>query len=104
VVQAALRLVLEPIFETDFLPVSYGLRPMRRAHEPIAKIHQLGTHGYRWVLDVDIEAAQGRGDCRVASMPSTSGIRTATSTTSGRVCRAKSTASAQSSASPTTSM
>jgi RNA-directed DNA polymerase len=32
VVQAALKLVLEPIFEADFEPVSYGFRPMRRAH------------------------------------------------------------------------
>ena len=56
VVQAALKLVLEPIFEAGFVPVSYGFRPMRRAHEAIAEIHQFGTHGYRWVLDADIEA------------------------------------------------
>ena len=57
VVQAALKLVLEPIFEADFLPVSYGFRPMRRAHDAIAEIHVFGTNGYRWVLDADIEAA-----------------------------------------------
>jgi RNA-directed DNA polymerase len=57
VVQAALKLVLEPIFEADFLPVSYGFRPMRRAHDAIAEIHMLGTNGYQWVLDADIEAA-----------------------------------------------
>ena len=56
VVQAALKLVLEPIFEADFVPVSYGFRPMRRAHDAIAEIHRFGTHGYRWVLDADIEA------------------------------------------------
>jgi RNA-directed DNA polymerase len=56
VVQSALKLVLEPIFEADFLPVSYGFRPMRRAHDAIAEIHQFGTLGYRWVLDADIEA------------------------------------------------
>jgi RNA-directed DNA polymerase len=56
VVQAALKLVLEPIFEADFLPVSYGFRPMRRAHDAIAEIHRFGTLGYRWVLDADIEA------------------------------------------------
>jgi len=56
VVQAALKLVLEPIFEADFQPVSYGFRPNRRAHDAIAEIHQFGTHGYRWVLDADIEA------------------------------------------------
>ena len=57
VVQAALKLVLEPVFEADFEPVSYGFRPMRRAHDAIAEIHHFGTSGYRWVLDADIEAA-----------------------------------------------
>ena len=56
VVQAALKLVLEPIFEADFVPVSYGFRPHRRAHDAIAEIHHFGTKGYRWVLDADIEA------------------------------------------------
>ncbi|MDT0469315.1 reverse transcriptase domain-containing protein, partial [Streptomyces gibsoniae] len=56
VVQGALKLVLEPIFEADFTPVSYGFRPRRRAQDAIAEIHYLGTRGYRWVLDADIEA------------------------------------------------
>ncbi|AZS75590.1 group II intron reverse transcriptase/maturase [Streptomyces lydicus] len=56
VVQAALKLVLEPIFEADFKPVSYGFRPRRRAQDAIAEIHYFGTRGYRWVLDADIEA------------------------------------------------
>jgi RNA-directed DNA polymerase len=56
VVQAALKLVLEPIFEADFEPVSYGFRPRRRAQDAIAEIHHYGTQGYRWVLDADIEA------------------------------------------------
>jgi len=56
VVQAALKLVLEPIFEADFLSVSYGFRPRRRAHDAIAEIHFYGTVGYRQVLDADIEA------------------------------------------------
>ena len=60
VVQAALKLVLEPIFDADFLPVSYGFRPERRAHDAIAEIHMFGTQGYRWVLDADIEAAFDR--------------------------------------------
>jgi RNA-directed DNA polymerase len=38
VVQAALKLVLEPIFEADFEPVSYGFRPNRRAHDAIAAL------------------------------------------------------------------
>ena len=57
VVQAALKLVLEPIFEADFEPVSYGFRPARRAHDAVAEIHVFGTNRYRWVLDADIEAA-----------------------------------------------
>jgi RNA-directed DNA polymerase len=56
VVQAVLKLVLEPIFEADFLPVSYGFRRRRRAHDAIAEIHHFGTRGYRWVFDADIEA------------------------------------------------
>jgi len=62
VVQAALKLVLEPIFEADFEPVSYGFRPKRRAHDAIAEIHLFGTQQYRWVLDADIEACFDRID------------------------------------------
>jgi len=62
VVQAALKVVLEPIFEADFMPVSYGFRPRRRAQDAIAEIHLFGTHEYRWVLDADIEACFDRID------------------------------------------
>jgi len=62
VVQAGLKLVLEPIFEADFESVSYGFRPERRAHDAIAEIHHFGTQGYRWVLDADIEACFDRID------------------------------------------
>src|SRR5690348_14578299 len=57
VVQAALKLVLEPVFEAGFKPCSYGFRPRRRAQDAAAEIWFYGTHGYRWVLDADIEAA-----------------------------------------------
>ena len=56
VVQAALKLVLEPIFEADFKPCSYGFRPGRRAHDAIAEIHCLTSHSYEWVLEADIKA------------------------------------------------
>src|SRR5437764_10844616 len=56
VVQASLKSVLEPIFEADFKPCSYGFRPNRRAHDAIAEIHYLGTRGYPWVLEADIAA------------------------------------------------
>jgi RNA-directed DNA polymerase len=56
VVQAALKLVLEPIFEADFEPVSYGFRPARRAHDAIAEIQFYATHEYERVLEADIRA------------------------------------------------
>lgn len=56
VVQAALKLVLEPIFEADFQPCSYGFRPKRRAQDAIAEIHHFGSQGYTWVFEADIEA------------------------------------------------
>ncbi|MBN4059691.1 hypothetical protein JYT35_01085, partial [Acidimicrobium ferrooxidans] len=43
VVQSSLKLVLEPIFEADFKPCSYGFRPKRRAQDAIAEIHYLGS-------------------------------------------------------------
>ena len=58
VVQAALKLVLEPIFEADFKPCSYGFRPKRRAQDAIAEIHHLGSppRNYEWVFEGDITA------------------------------------------------
>lgn len=56
VVQAALKLVLEPIFEADFLPCSYGFRPNRRAQDAIADIQHITTRGYGWVLEADIQS------------------------------------------------
>ena len=64
VVQAALKLILEPIFEADFRPCSYGFRPGRRAQDAIAEIHHLASHprNYEWVLEGDIEACFDRID------------------------------------------
>jgi RNA-directed DNA polymerase len=56
VVQGALKLVLEPVFEADFQPCSYGFRPNRRAQDAIAEIHHLATSGYAVVLEADIRA------------------------------------------------
>lgn len=58
VVQAAVKAVLEPIFEADFLPCSYGFRPNRRAQDAIAEIHYLASEprNYQWVLEADIQA------------------------------------------------
>jgi len=56
VVQAALKTVLEPIFEADFKPVSYGFRPRRRAQDAIAEIHHFTSRSYEWIVEGDIKA------------------------------------------------
>src|SRR5215210_322075 len=61
-VQAALKLVLEPIFEADFQPCSYGFRPNRRAQDAVAEIHHFASKSYKWVLEADIEACFDRID------------------------------------------
>jgi RNA-directed DNA polymerase len=61
-VQAALKLVLEPIFEADFEPCSHGFRPGRRAHDAIAEARHFAAHQYRWVVEGDIEACFDRID------------------------------------------
>jgi RNA-directed DNA polymerase len=56
VVQAALKLVLEPIFEADFSPHSHGFRPNRRAQDAIQDIRKNAREGYAWVFETDIAA------------------------------------------------
>ena len=58
VVQASLKLVLEPVFEADFLPCSYGFRPGRRAHDAVAEVRHFALRArcYEWVVEGDIEA------------------------------------------------
>jgi RNA-directed DNA polymerase len=56
VVQASLKLVLEPIFEADFHPCSYGFRPNRRAHDAVAEVHHFTSRSYEWVVEGDIKA------------------------------------------------
>jgi group II intron reverse transcriptase/maturase len=53
VVQMAAKLVLEPIFEADFLPVSYGFRPKKGATMALETLRKLGGKGHH-VLDADI--------------------------------------------------
>jgi RNA-directed DNA polymerase len=55
VVQAATRLILEPIFETDFLDCSYGFRPERSAHQALEEIRVNLAAGYREVYDADLQ-------------------------------------------------
>src|SRR5438034_5286175 len=56
VVQASLKLVLEPIFEADFHPCSYGFRPGHRVHDAVAEVRHLASHSYEWIVEGDIRA------------------------------------------------
>lgn len=58
IVQASLKLVLEPIFDADFESNSYGFRPRRRAQDAVAEIHYFttGNSSYEWVFEGDIKA------------------------------------------------
>ena len=55
VVQAATLLILEPIFEADFLDCSYGFRPERSAHQALEEIRANLAAGYREVYDADLQ-------------------------------------------------
>ena len=54
VVQTAVLLILEPIFEADFLDCSYGFRPGRNAHQALAEIRRNLQQGRREVYDADL--------------------------------------------------
>ena len=54
VVQAAIKIVLEPIFEADFLPCSFGFRPKRSAHDALQVLIDQSWQGKRWVVETDI--------------------------------------------------
>jgi RNA-directed DNA polymerase len=56
VVQASLKLVLEPIWESDFLPCSYGFRPNRRAQDAVAEVRFFTSRSYEWIVEGDIKA------------------------------------------------
>jgi group II intron reverse transcriptase/maturase len=56
VVMTAAKIVLEPIFEADFSPVSFGFRPKRSAHQALEAIRVTANRGADWVLDADIKA------------------------------------------------
>ncbi|MGZ5214341.1 MAG: reverse transcriptase domain-containing protein, partial [Actinomycetota bacterium] len=54
VVQAAARIVLEPIFEADFLSCSFGFRPRKSAHDALQVLVDEAWRGRRWVVETDI--------------------------------------------------
>jgi retron-type reverse transcriptase len=55
VVQAATKLVVEPIFEADFKKSSYGFRPKKSATDALEVIRLVGGRGHRYVVEIDIE-------------------------------------------------
>ena len=56
VVQGALKLILEPIFEADFQSGSYGYRPKRAAHEAVLRVDKAIVEGKTRIIDVDLRA------------------------------------------------
>jgi RNA-directed DNA polymerase len=56
VVQGALKLILEPIFEADFQPGSYGYRPKKSAHTAIQRVKEAILQGKTYVIDFDLRS------------------------------------------------
>jgi RNA-directed DNA polymerase len=56
VIMTATKIVLEPIFEADFSPASFGFRPKRSAHQALEAVRVAANRGLGWVLDADIKA------------------------------------------------
>ncbi len=56
VAQMAAKLMVEPLFEADFLPCSYGFRPRRSATQALEAIREAGNKGYNFVVDADIRS------------------------------------------------
>ena len=54
VVMAATKIVLEPLFEADFAPSSFGFRPKRSATQALEAVRRAANGGRGWVLDADI--------------------------------------------------
>lgn len=54
IVQGALKIVIEPVFEADFLPCSFGFRPKRSTHDALQVLVDEAARGRRWVVETDI--------------------------------------------------
>src|SRR3954471_25003971 len=78
VVMAAAKTVLEPIFEADFLPSSYGFRPGLSAHHALETVRQTATwRGKMWVLDADIRSCLTKSITTLWSSDQAAGVRSA---------------------------
>ncbi len=56
VAQMAVKLVIEPIFEADFCPHSYGFRPKKSAHDAVDDMANTLWAGYTQVIDADLKS------------------------------------------------
>lgn len=56
IVQGAIRLVIEPIFEREFSDSSFGFRPRRGCKDALRRVQELLNEGYTWVVDADIKS------------------------------------------------
>ncbi len=56
IVQEAMRMALEPIFEVEFHDNSYGFRPNRNTHHAVFRCQNLMKHGFTWVIEGDVKA------------------------------------------------
>ncbi len=56
IVQEAIRMMLEPIFEVEFHDNSYGFRPHRSAHHAVFRCQHMMKHGFSWVIEGDVKA------------------------------------------------
>ena len=64
VVQSAVKIVLEPVFEADFLPCSFGFRPRRTTHDALQVLVDESWRGRRWVVETDVADCFGAIPCR----------------------------------------
>jgi RNA-directed DNA polymerase len=60
VVQMAVKIVIEPLFEADFMPCSFGFRPKRTPRMALSAIVQSVHEGYSFVVDVDLKSSWDR--------------------------------------------
>jgi RNA-directed DNA polymerase len=56
IVQEAIRMALEPIFEVEFHDSSYGFRPNRSAHHAVARCRQAALQGFTWTIEGDVKS------------------------------------------------
>ena len=56
IVQEAIRMALEPIFEVEFHDSSYGFRPNRSTHHAVARCRSMALAGFTWIIEGDVKA------------------------------------------------